>query len=133
MTTTKKLPPIAKKQPPKTRPFSNLNKVDLVVGGIEGTVTIPLILDDLDLAKYIEYMDTQKGDITEDAQEKEVDLLQQIRARHESRRHMVKAIAFPGVTMSNYQPDGKQPFPALVFAVGEALDSVVRDALNLPN
>lgn len=125
-----------KKQPSKTRPFSNRNTVKFEVSGMDGDVTIPVILDDVDLAKYIEYMESEKV-FEEEAvlpgPGGEPTMVRQIRVRHESRRHMVKAITFPGITMENYQPGGRQPYPALVFAIGDILDAVVRDALNLPN
>ena len=125
-----------KKQPSKTRPFSNRNTIKFEVAGMEGDVTIPVILEDVDLAKYIEYMESEKvieeQDILPGPDEEPI-MVRQIRVRHESRRHMVKAITFPGVTIENYKPGGKHPYPALVFAIGDILDQVVRDALNLPN
>lgn len=113
----------------KVPPFNNRQTVDLSIGGLSGTVTIPVLLDDADFALYVQSINREESNKNED----EALLLQQVRSRYESTKHLVKDINFPGMTIDNFRPNGTRPYPALVFAIGDLLTEVIRDALNLPN
>jgi hypothetical protein len=83
----------------------------------------------VDLGTYLKFINSYDDD-----KEKENRILtDQIRRRLESIRHMVKGIDFPGLSMTNFKKTGKPPYPAVVHQIGDALDPLIRDALNLPN
>lgn len=110
--------------------FVNERVIEIEVAGMKGTVTIPIIMTDEDLAIY---MEEAKKVIKLVAEWEEGDkILLKSHTSFDARKCLVRAIDFPGVTINNFR-NGERPFPALSNVITPLLEPLIDDALNLPN
>lgn len=115
-----------------TKAFVNQKEHPLDIRGLKGSVTLPIILTDFDLGKYIEVATLNIESIEKNKDKKnDGDVVLKSHLQHDARKHLVLAINFPGVAIDNFR-DGDRPYPALIFAITELIDPILNDALNIP-
>jgi hypothetical protein len=113
--------------------FINQKKYPLVVGELEGSVTIPIILEDDDLGIYIENIEASRKLLQEREESGESQGLG-IHLKLGNRKHIVKAITFPGLTIDSFREStAKRPYPAVAEIIVDLIQPLIDDALNIKN
>jgi len=116
-------------KPKVVKAFVNEQTVDIEAAGMKGTVTIPVMMTDSDLATYLSL--TEKNvELINNWKEDQPPLLR-VNLAWTARKHLVRAIDFPGAAIDNFR-NGDKPFPVLVHVITPLLDPLIDDALNLP-
>jgi len=110
--------------------FVNEQVIEIEAAGMKGTVTIPIIMTDGDLAKYMEEAQKAIEIVTEWKEGDE--MLLKSHTTVDARKHLVRAIDFPGTSISHFR-EGDRPYPALTNVIMPLLEPLIDDALNLPN
>ena len=112
--------------------FSNIQTVKVEIGEFKGTFTIPIMLTDEDLDKYIRANIASREKMEAAEREGEPMIISGTQVQMDSRAHMVKSVDFPGVTIENFR-NGSRPFPALSQHIIAAVEPLINDALTAPN
>ena len=122
----------------KKKAFVNERQVPINIGGQKGTFTIPLILTDIDVGRYIEkqraYLEQIKAANPDRAEGEERQFLDKhpVQSRFDWKKHIVKAVDFPGLTMKNFS-NGQRPYFAIISLVDREIEPLIKDAFLDPN
>jgi len=115
-----------------TKSFTNTQKVEVEIGELKGSFVIPVMLTDKDLDTYFRRnMESKKKMDDAESAGKPI-VVSGTQVQIDARKHMVRSIEFPGVTIENFR-NGTRPFPALSQRVIKALEPLIEDALTTPN
>lgn len=114
----------------KPKGFINERVHTIEAAGLKGTVTVPVMMTDVDLATYLTEAQKRIDEINN--WEEGDPVVMKINTLFDSRKHLVREIDFPGTTLALFR-NGTRPYPALVHVILPLLEPLVDDALNLPN
>ncbi len=118
-----------------SKDFKNEQVHKIEIRGLTGTVTLPILMEDKDLAIYLEqtrlmYEEAKKAQEEEIEEEKIISVPE---SRFRRIRHLVRAIDFPNTTLSQFSGNGKRPFPALTMKIYEIAEGLIEDSLSTKN
>lgn len=106
--------------------------IELDGPGLDGTVTLPIIMTGHQLALYVNSTrDNVK--LAEEAEEEGFvgEPVTRELTTWNNIHHLVLRIDFPHVSMANFKDSDKRPWPALTFKIEERVRPIINAALNI--